>query len=108
MQKAQEKLAPFIQNAPIVKGSAELVMNVPGNFVKGVEEVRHHLIEQVTHSVRWEQGIRAMEEKKIDLYIEFGPGKTLSGMNKRIGVTAPIISIEKTEDLNQLSQLEKL
>jgi [acyl-carrier-protein] S-malonyltransferase len=107
MQEAQEKLAPFIQKAPLVKGSAHLVMNVPGNFVEEVESVRHDLIEQVTHSVRWEQGIRAIEQQQVDLYIELGPGKTLAGMNKRIGIQAPTITIDKVEDLDQLSQLEK-
>lgn len=108
MQEAKEKLAPFIQNAPIVKGTAELVMNVSGHFVKDVEKVRHDLTDQVTHSVRWEQGIRAMEQQNIDLYLEFGPGKTLSGMNKRIGVQAPTITIDKVEDLDQLSQLGRV
>ena len=103
MLGAQEKLRPFIQNAGIVKGSSQVVMNVPGDFVADIEKVRSNLIEQVTHSVRWEQGIRAMENQKIDLYIEFGPGETLSGMNKRIGVLAPTLSIEKIEDLEQLS-----
>jgi [acyl-carrier-protein] S-malonyltransferase len=105
MQKAQEKLTPYLQQAPFVKGSAQLVMNVPGNFVDDVEKVRHNLIEQVTHSVRWEQGIQAMEQHDVDLYIEFGPGKTLSGMNKRIGVKAPTLTIEKIEDLEQLGEL---
>jgi [acyl-carrier-protein] S-malonyltransferase len=107
MRQAEKKLAPYIQQAPIVQGEAQLVMNVPGNFVSDVEKVRHHLIQQVTHSVKWEQGIRAMEQQGIDLFIEFGPGKTLAGMNKRIGVQAPTLSIEKVEDLDQLSQMEK-
>jgi [acyl-carrier-protein] S-malonyltransferase len=107
MQQAKEKLAPYIQQAPLVKGSSKLVMNVSGDFISDVEQVRHNLIEQVTHSVCWEQGIHAMEGEHIDLYIEFGPGKTLSGMNKRMGVKAPTITIEKVEDLDQLSQLEK-
>lgn len=107
MQKAKEKLTSFIQKAPIVKGNAELVMNVPGNFVADIEKLRHYLIEQVTHSVQWEQGIRAMEQKKVDLYIEFGPGKTLAGLNKRIGVQAPTITIDKVTDLDQLTQLVK-
>jgi [acyl-carrier-protein] S-malonyltransferase len=107
MQGAKEKLAPYLQKAPVIKGSAQLVMNVPGDFVSDIEKVRHYLIEQFTHSVRWEHGIRAMDHHHIDLYIEFGPGKTLAGMNKRIGVRAPMISIEKIEDLDQLSQMEK-
>lgn len=107
MQEAKEKLAPLIREAPIVKGSAEIAMNVPGNIVKDVDSVRRYLIDQVTHSVRWEQGIRAMEQENVDLFLEFGPGKTLGGMNKRIGVKAPTIAIDKIEDLDQLLQLEK-
>lgn len=104
MKEAQDQLAPYIQSAPIVKGSAALVMNAPGQFVDDVDTVRRHLIDQVTHSVRWEQGIKEMEKQGIDLYIEFGPGKTLGGMNKRIGVQAPILSIEKIEDLQSLEK----
>lgn len=107
MLQAKEKLSSYIQQAPIVKGSSQMVMNVPGDFVVDVEQVRQNLIEQVTHSVRWEQGIRAMEQQDVDLYIEFGPGKTLSGMNKRIGVKAPTLSIEKVGDLDQLLEMEK-
>jgi len=107
MVKAEESLSPFINQTSFVKGSSSLVMNVPGDFVQEISQVRNNLIKQVTNSVRWEQGIRAMEEQGVDLFIEFGPGKTLSGMNKRIGVTAPTISIEKVEDLETLSNLVK-
>lgn len=106
MQTAKEKLTPFILDAPLVKGSSELVMNVSGKFVSKLDQIQRNLIEQVTHSVRWEQGIREIDQNQIDLFIEFGPGKTLSAMNKRIGVKAQTISIEKVEDLNQLSDLE--
>jgi len=34
-----------------------------------------------------------------------GPGKTLSGMNKRIGVEEPTYSIEKIADLEELYKL---
>ncbi len=107
MQQAEAKLAPYIQNAPLVQGPAQLVTNVLGDFAPSVEIVRRCLMEQVTHSVRWEQGIRAVEKHDVDLYIEFGPGKTLSGMNKRIEVKAPTISIEKVEDLAQLGSVQK-
>ena len=107
MQQARDKLSPYLKKAMLVKGSSQLVMNVPGDFVSDLEDMRRNLTEQVTHSVRWEQGIRAMEDQKIDLYIEFGPGKALSGMNKRIGVQAPTLSIEKVDDLKLIEELMK-
>lgn len=102
MQLAENRLADPIHRAPLVKGSAEMVMNVPGDVVSDLAVMRECLIKQVTRSVRWEQGIRAMQQKGVDFFIEFGPGKTLSPMNKRIGVVAPTLSIEKIEDLNKL------
>lgn len=107
MQPAENRLAPFIEQVPFVQGSSKLIMNVPGDFVSELSEVKSNLIKQVTHSVRWEQGIRALEEQGVDLFIEFGPGKTLSGLNKRIGVKAPTLTIEKVEDLDLLKTIEK-
>jgi [acyl-carrier-protein] S-malonyltransferase len=104
MQEAQEHLAPHIQEAPLKESSTALVMNVSGDFVADLSAIRHHLIQQVTHSVRWEQGIRSMEKQGIDCYVEIGCGKALSGFNKRIGVKAPTISIEHVTDLDLLAR----
>ena len=99
MQSAQDELAPFVVTAPIVESSVGFVMNVPGNFVTSIGEIRRYLVEQVTHSVRWEQGIRAMEG--VDLFLEIGCGKTLAGLNRKIGVSARTISIDQVADLEQ-------
>lgn len=105
MQHAEEKLAPHILQAPFVENRTEFVMNVPGDFVREIPQMRQALIQQVTHSVRWEQGTRAMAQSGVDLFIEMGCGKTLAGLNKRIGMVAPTISVEKVEDLRQLETL---
>ena len=106
MRQAEERLAEHVKHAPIVKGSKELVMNVPGNYAKSLDEIRHNLIKQVTSPVRWEQGIRAMAKEGIELFIEIGCGKTLAGMNKRIGIPAETISIEKITDLETLEKVK--
>jgi [acyl-carrier-protein] S-malonyltransferase len=50
-------------------------------------------------------GITELEQLNTDLYIEMGPGKTLAGMNKRIGTKAQTISIEKVDDLKLLEAI---
>lgn len=105
MIPAQEKLSPEISNAALKDSSIQLVMNVPGGYVSDLNEIRQNLLDQVASPVRWEKGIRAMMEQGIDGYIEMGPGKTLAGMNKRIGVTQPTLSIEKRSDLDELLKL---
>ena len=37
-------------------------MNVPGDFVEEASEIRSFMVEQITHPVRWEKGVLAMEE----------------------------------------------
>ena len=98
MKEAQDRLEPLIKEATIINSDIEIVMNVPGGYVSDIAQIRKFLIDQVTSPVRWEQGIRAMMDQKIDFFIEIGCGKTLAGMNKRIG-TPPTLSIEKISDL---------
>lgn len=104
MQSAEDKLKDEIMRAPFKDSSIDLVMNFSGAKVKHLDEIRRQLIKQVTSPVRWEQGVRCMANDGVDLYIEIGCGKTLSGMNKRIGVTAPTLSIEKVSDLESFAK----
>jgi [acyl-carrier-protein] S-malonyltransferase len=104
MEMASVALAPFVMGSSIEETAVELVMNAPGGFVSKVDEIRKYLISQVTESVRWESGIFAMNERGVDLYIEIGCGKTLSGMNRKIGVSGQTISIEKVADLEALGK----
>ncbi len=108
MRSAEEALAPFVAKAPLIESSIGFVMNAPGNFVVSLEEIRRQLVSQITHSVRWEQGIQAIDKKGVDLYLEIGCGKTLCGLNKKIGATAPSLSIDKLVDLEgSLRQIEE-
>jgi len=100
MQTAQEGLAPAVRKASIQESSIAFVMNVPGTFVEGVDAVRENLIQQVTHSVRWEQSIQAMMARGISRYVEIGCGKTLSGLNKKMGIST--LSLDKVSDLEEL------
>ncbi len=105
MQSAQVKLAAKIASVPFNDSAVEIVMNVPGDFVSSTEQVRKALIDQVVSPVRWEKGIRKIMERKVDIYLEMGPGKTLNGMNKRIGALEPTVSIEKISDLEEIHKL---
>lgn len=102
MQTAQDKLTPLIKEAHLRDANTEIVMNVPGSSVASLKEMRECMIKQVTSPVRWQLCVESMVENGVELFIEMGPGKTLAGMNKRIGVEIPTVSIEKIEDLESL------
>jgi [acyl-carrier-protein] S-malonyltransferase len=104
MRSAQVKLQPQLQSATLKESYTQFVMNVPGDFVSSLPEIRSNLIQQVACVTRWEQAIRTIDESDVGLYIEMGPGKTLAGMNKKIGVKAPTVSIEKITDLELINE----
>jgi [acyl-carrier-protein] S-malonyltransferase len=102
MESAETKLARHIHQTKLDESTIEIVMNVPGNYVKDTNAMREFLIRQVTQPVRWEQGIRKMVEAGTDLFIEIGCGKTLTGFNKRIDPQIPTLNIETIKDLDIL------
>ena len=102
MKSAEERLCEYVAAAPLKEGSIDLIMNVPGDYVKELSQVRNFLIQQVTHPVRWEQGVRAMHG--IERCYEIGCGKALSGFSKRIEGAPETVSIEKVSDLEALEK----
>jgi [acyl-carrier-protein] S-malonyltransferase len=104
MQPAEERLKEEILKTTLLETPIAIVMNYSGSYIANLDEIRRQLIKQVTNPVRWEQGIRAMMADGVDLFIEIGCGKTLAGMNKRIGVTVPTLSVEKIEDVDLLAK----
>lgn len=101
MQAAKEQLAIEIEPLEIQVSDTQFVMNVPGNFVSHPQKVKRHLIEQVTSPVCWQQGIKAMGE--VTQFIEIGPGRILTGLNKQIVPQSCTINVSKISDLDILA-----
>jgi len=101
MQSATDKLMQKVNKTSIAPSQIDLVMNVAGDFVRDEAQIRQNLIDQVTSSVRWQQGIEAMQDQ-VTLFLEIGPGTSLSGMNRKMKVTAPTLAINKIEDIEKI------
>jgi [acyl-carrier-protein] S-malonyltransferase len=56
-------------------------------------------VEQVTASVRWEEGIRYLVGEGFRRFIELGPGKALSGFLKRIDQGAQTLNVADAPSL---------
>ncbi|CCB88700.1 ACP S-malonyltransferase [Simkania negevensis] len=104
MEEAKQELEKKLAMVPIHDSKIDVVLNVPGDFVHSAAEIRQFLIDQVVSPVLWEKGVRKMDEEGIDLYIEIGCGKSLNGMNRKIGVKGSTLSVEKVEDLEEVAK----
>jgi len=104
MKDAQDKLEKDMEAVQIFDTPVGIIMNATGNFVS-FQEIKKNLIIQVTSSVRWSQSIKTADQSGITLYLEIGPGKTLTNMNKRIEPKGLSLNIDKISDLEKISQL---
>lgn len=104
MSSAEERLKTHIDAVNFQASTIDFVMNVPGDFVQENAGIKQNLIKQVTHPVRWEQGVRQMDKSGVTCFIEIGPGKTLSAFQKRIGALGTALSLEKIDDLKTIEQ----
>jgi [acyl-carrier-protein] S-malonyltransferase len=90
MSPARDRMAALFQDAkPGEKPHALAFPYIPNRTARQTQEpglVFELLVEQVDHPVLWKQSMAAALQAGIaDHAVEFGPGKVLAGLMKRIG-----------------------
>ncbi len=104
LKEAGEKLAQVLENVQIYDPVIPYASNVTAEYVRSADEVRPLLAKQVSSSVRWQQTMEMMIQDGVDIFIEIGPGRTLSGFMKKIAKDVKVLRVEKIEDIEQTVQ----
>ncbi len=106
MRPAGEKLAVELQSVTINTPEIPVMHNVHAKTESDPENIRSLLVEQIYSPVKWTSCVQAMVEMGITSTVECGPGKVLSGLNKRIHSPMDCYAIEQSDALeNALSAL---
>lgn len=99
MQEASLKLAGELEKITITSPKIPVISNVTAKPVLGIDEIKQNLIRQVSASVLWEDSIKFILSQGVSNFIEFGPGKVLKGLMRRIDSNAQVKNIEKKADI---------
>ena len=99
MQKASLRLAQELDKIKINAARIPVVSNVNARPVTQPKEIKDNLIKQIASSVLWEDSMKLILSEEIRNFIEFGPGKVLKGLLRRIDENAQVTNIEKKEDI---------
>lgn len=99
MQGASVKLAKELEKINISAPKFPVISNVTGKPVLTAQEIKQNLIHQVSASVLWEDSMRLILSKGVTNFIEFGPGKVLKGLMRRIDNNAQVVNIERKADI---------
>ncbi|HEX8362341.1 MAG TPA: ACP S-malonyltransferase [Longimicrobium sp.] len=88
MAPAEAGLLAELEAAEFNEPAFPVASNVTAAPVTDPVEARALLVQQLTSSVRWSQGVRAMLGLGVTQFLEVGTGKVLTGMLKRIDPAA--------------------
>lgn len=100
MVPAQQKFGSVLNSVTMRPPKVDIAMNVTGEFVTDVENIRHLLFQQITQPVRWEKILHTVEQTGITRFVEVGPGKVLSGLVKRTLPESRVMNVEDVETLS--------
>ena len=101
LKEAGEKLYEALSKVTLGELKIPYVTNVDANIIKDTERTKELLKEQVYSSVLWEQSIRAMIADGVDIFVEIGPGKTLSGFMRKIDKSVKMFRIGTMEEVEK-------
>jgi len=101
MKPAAEAFAAELASTQIKVPSIAVVHNVDATVKAHADTIREALAAQLFQPVRWVESIRAMYTAGITRVFEMGPGKVLTGLNKRIEKSMPGLAIQTAEDLDK-------
>ena len=101
MQPAQEQLAAALESVAFSDPAFPVASNVDARLMTRGPEVRDALIRQVTGAVRWVECIDLLRQSGATHYIEVGPGKVLSGLNRQIDRALLTTNVEDPTSLEK-------
>ena len=101
MQPAREKLAPVLDGITFHAPKIPVISNVTGKVHSSdPAEIKDVMLRQVTETTRWADDIAAAKELGCTRFIEFGPGKVLSGLIKKIDAALTTLNVSDLATLD--------
>jgi len=103
MQPAQDRLAEDLAQLNFRDPEIPVIANVDGRAVSTSEAARDALVRQVTGAVRWVDCVKALRSAGATRYVEAGPGRVLTGLQK--GIDRELLPI--TSNVEDIASLQK-
>jgi [acyl-carrier-protein] S-malonyltransferase len=92
MRPAADGLSQAVAAANVVEPEVPVVANASGEAMTSVPAVREELCRQVASTVLWHDSVTLMAAAGVSTFIEFGPGRVLTGMVKRLVPGATLLN----------------
>ncbi|KAI8337033.1 acyl transferase/acyl hydrolase/lysophospholipase [Chlamydoabsidia padenii] len=104
MTEAAQVMKDALKSVTFQKPCVDVISNVTAKPYISVEEIREHLVQQITSPIQWSRSITYCKTQDVDEFICFGPGKVLANLLKKEYPMDNIKSITGADDIIQHAQ----
>lgn len=101
MQPAQDRLAADLYALQFSTPGIPVVTNVDAALIQDPEEARSALIRQVTGAVQWARSMEELVAAGVQIFVEVGPGKVLTGLLRQIDRLKKGLNVENEDSLQK-------
>ena len=105
MKEAAIEFKEFLSTINFAKPIFPVVQNFEAIPYDDEEKIKEGLFHQLFNPVRWTQSMEFMSEKKLNIFLEIGPGKVLTSLSKRINRDSNNISIDSMESIENFKEI---
>ena len=102
MKPAQERMMSLLKEQTFFPLKNPLVNNVDAAIIETGEQARDALIRQIPNPVKWWQSVELLLKQGVQMFVEVGPGKVLTGLVKKVSRDVQTRNVESVEDYEQL------
>ena len=101
MAPAAAQFAAVLAEVAVQAPNIPVIQNYGLQSSSAPDEIRRNLVAQIANPVPWVATMNQFVDRKVVQLLEIGPGKVLTGLNKRINSTLETIAINDPASLNQ-------
>jgi [acyl-carrier-protein] S-malonyltransferase len=107
MTPAAEALAPYLAETKLRSPEIPVLHNVDVRHYDDPDAIRTALGRQLYSPVRWVETIRTFAGRGVRSVFEFGPGKILTGLNKRVEKSLQCLCVSDPPSLERALTLNR-
>ncbi len=107
MFSAEEKFSREVEKVEFKNARIPVIMNYNAELSFKEQDIKKALIKQIDNPVLWEKSILKMIDYGVNIFIEVGPGRVLSGLLRRINKDVKVVNIENQSTLEKALQVLK-
>lgn len=103
MESASDGLAAYLENVSLSEPQIPVYSNVTAQPYSG--DFKELIINQARSPVQWQKTVENLIDEGVDTFIEVGPGKTLTGLIKKIDASVTACHVEDKQTLEECRAL---